>query len=199
MEYRTIRTIRIILVIVFIFLVILLIVWLFRPKPNEDQSSSQQQQVQQEEQAQAQQQLSTVRYIQRGNITAPEEHYRIEVTISASSRRVDIFKGYDKPAESSEVLTNTQASYDQFYAGLKTTGFFNTREPDQVVDAEGACPLGIQYWFVGGQDIAVPSLKSWSVSCSSKQGTFAGNRSTVHTMFTNQIPTYNTFVSKVSL
>lgn len=198
MEYRTIRTIRIILVIVFIFLAILLIVWLFRPKPKEDQNSSQQQ-TQQEEQAQQEQQLNTVRYIQRGNITAPEEHYRIEVTISASARRVDVFKGYDKPAERSEVLTNTQASYDQFYAGLKTTGFFNTREPDVVVDAEGACPLGIQYWFVGGKDIAVPSLKSWTVSCSSKQGTFAGNRSTVHTMFTNQIPTYSKFVQGVSL
>jgi len=198
MEYRTIRTIRIILVIVFIFLAILLIVWLFRPKPKEDQNSSQQQ-TQQEEQAQQEQQLNTVRYIQRGNITAPEEHYRIEVTISASARRVDVFKGYDKPAERSEVLTNTQASYDQFYAGLKTTGFFNTREPDVIVDAEGACPLGIQYWFVGGKDIAVPSLKSWTVSCSSKQGTFAGNRSTVHTMFTNQIPTYSKFVQGVSL
>ncbi|MBP9820766.1 hypothetical protein KBC85_01350 [Candidatus Saccharibacteria bacterium] len=198
MEYRTIRTIRIILVIVFIFLAILLIVWLFRPKPKEDQNSSQQQ-TQQEEQVQQEQQLNTVRYIQRGNITAPEEHYRIEITISASARRVDVFKGYDKPAERSEVLTNTQASYDQFYAGLKTTGFFNTREPDVVVDAEGACPLGIQYWFVGGKDIAVPSLKSWTVSCSSKQGTFAGNRSTVHTMFTNQIPTYSKFVQGVSL
>ncbi len=198
MEYRTIRTIRIILVIVFIFLAILPIVWLFRPKPKEDQNSSQQQ-TQQEEQAQQEQQLNTVRYIQRGNITAPEEHYRIEVTISASARRVDVFKGYDKPAERSEVLTNTQASYDQFYAGLKTTGFFNTREPDVIVDAEGACPLGIQYWFVGGKDIAVPSLKSWTVSCSSKQGTFAGNRSTVHTMFTNQIPTYSKFVQGVSL
>ena len=198
MEYRTIRTIRIILVIVFIILAILLIVWLFRPKPKEDQNSSQQQ-TQQEEQAQQEQQLNTVRYIQRGNITAPEEHYRIEVTISASARRVDVFKGYDKPAERSEVLTNTQASYDQFYAGLKTTGFFNTREPDVIVDAEGACPLGIQYWFVGGKDIAVPSLKSWTVSCSSKQGTFAGNRSTVHTMFTNQIPTYSKFVQGVSL
>lgn len=199
MEYRTIRTIRIILVIVFIFLVILLIVWLFRPKPKDNQNSSQQQQVQQEEQTQAQQQLSTVRYIQRGNITAPEEHYRIEITISASARRVDIFRGYDKPAERSEVLTNTQASYDQFYAGLKTTGFFNTRKPDIVTEAEGACPLGIQYWFVGGKDIAVPSLKSWSVSCSSKQGTFAGSISAVQTMFTNQIPDYNKFVQDVRL
>jgi hypothetical protein len=189
MDYRTIRYIRIGLAFLLVVFVIWFIIWIFRPRGEETPPPS----------SPEASQLETVRYVQRGRIVASENHQRIVITISESSRRIDIYRGYNSGPEKSEVFPNTKAAYDAFYAGIQKTGFFNTREQVNEQSFQSSCPLGVQYQFLAGDDIVEPDLDSWTTSCSSKNGNFAGNRSQNHTMFTKQIPEYSTVIKGVKL
>ena len=188
-EAPGVRIVRIILVILAVILFISLIIWIFRPNtpdPTEDLNTGPVQ-------------FSTVRYVQEGEITAPENHYSIVITVSSTSRRIEVYRGYDVGPKRSDTFTNNQASYDALYAGLTTSGFFNEREDSNNLDRQGYCPLGIRYDYEAGDDIAIPTYSTWGASCSSRAGTFAGKASTVKRLFTNQIPEYREFIKGVRL
>lgn len=193
MESTVIRIIRIVLVVLAVVGIIWLVVWLFGPKDNNDEPATTTPTTSTTEQA------SVVRYVQDGEIVAPENHYRVEITISPLSRKVDVYKGYDTGPEKSQSYNNNQASYDAFYAGLVSSGFFSQKENKNNYDRKGYCPLGIRYDYQAGEDIAAPSYNTWSASCSGRAGTFAGNKSQVQTLFKDQIPDYSTVVKGVNL
>ena len=194
MEQSTIiRIIRIVLIIVVLGLFIWFIIWLFSPKQaSEPQEATPDTAAQQE-------QLETVKYVQDGEITAPEEHYSIVVTVNATSRRIEVYQGYSTAPLRSESYTNTPASYDAFYAAIKNVGFFAVRDDPNNTDRTSFCPLGIRYSYLAGNDITNPSLNTWSASCSPRAGTFAGSKADVKTLFTNQIPEYSTFIKGITL
>lgn len=194
MEQSTIiRIIRIVLIIVVLGLLIWFIIWLFSPKqstpPPETPADTSAQQ----------EQYDTVRYVQDGEITAPETHYSIVITVSATSRRIEIYQGYNSAPLRSESYTNSSASYDAYYAALKNVGFFAVRDDPNNTDRTSYCPLGIRYSYLAGNDISDPELNSWSASCSAKAGTFAGNKADVKTLFKKQIPDYTNFVKGITL
>jgi hypothetical protein len=194
MEQTTIiRIIRIVLIVIVLGLFIWFVIWLFSPK----QSSAPEEPA--AETTTQQEQFDNVRFVQDGEITAPEQHYTIAITINATSRRIDIYQGYNTASIRSESYTNSSASYDALYAALNNVGFFSTRDDPNNLDRTSYCPLGIRYSYQAGSDIANPSLNSWSASCSAKAGTFAGNKSDVKTLFKNQIPDYSTFTKDITL
>lgn len=192
MSYRTIQIIRIVLAVLAIIFFIWLIIWIFRPDAPTEEVATETNTTQQEN-------FAVVRFQQIGSIVSPEDHYQIDITISDVSRRIDIYQGYNFTLIKSESFNNTQASYDAFYAGLQSIGFFNTREDKNNYDRDGYCPLGTRYTYQAGIDIAVPDFDAWSASCSARAGTFAGNKSQTKTMFKEQIPDYSTFVKDVRL
>lgn len=195
MEYDSpgVKIIKIILIFLAIAFFILLIIWLFRPSnPDSVTEETATEEVVPE-------QYSTVRYVQEGEITAPEEHSTIVITISGNSRRIEVFRGYNTGPKRSESLANNNASYDAFYAAIKASGFFNERNANEAYGRDGYCPLGIRYDYQAGTDINMPSYDTWSASCSSKAGTFAGSKGTVKTLFKNQIPEYSTITKGVKL
>lgn len=193
MEQATIiRIIRIILVVLVLILFIWFIIWLFSPKGEETPDSQTNTTTQQE-------MYDAVRFVQEGEITAPQNHYSIVITVTAASAHIDIYNGYDVGPLRSESYVNNQASYDAFYSALKQVGFFLIRDDPKGADRNSYCPLGIRYSYVAGNDIVSPSLNSWSASCSARAGTFAGNKSSVKTLFKNQIPDYTTITKGVNL
>ncbi len=194
MEQSTIiRIIRIMLIIIVLGLLIWFIIWLFSPR-----QSSQPQDTASDTSTQ-QEQYDVVRYVQDGEITGPEEHYTIVITVSSASRRIDIYQGYNTSPLRSESFANSEASYGAYYAALKNVGFFTVRDDPSNTDRTSYCPLGIRYSYLAGNDISNPSLNSWSASCSAKAGTFAGSKADVKTLFKNQIPEYSTFIKGITL
>lgn len=193
MEPTIIRIIRIALVLLALVLFIWFIVWLFSPKNTNDEAT------QPVDTPAQQEQLAAVRYVQDGEITAPEKHYSIAITITATSRHIDVYNGYDVGPTRSESYPNNQASYDAYYAALVNVGFFSTKENLTGADRNSYCPLGIRYSYQAGNDIAYPTVDSWSASCSAKAGTFAGSKTDVKTLFKKQIPDYTEITKGVTL
>jgi hypothetical protein len=137
-------------------------------------------------------------YTQQGRITSPEEHRSIVITVSSNERKIDIFAGYNGRVISSERLSNTVDSYQNFLAGLENAGFTLSRTSPSGDSVEGKCPLGTRFIYNISN---VPDIKTptWSTSCQSKDGTFAGNRNTVKQLFQNQIPDYKELTQSVRL
>ena len=193
MEQTVIRIIRIVLVVLALALFIWFIIWLFSPKgSNTPETPTVTAPAQVET-------FGTVRYVQDGEITAPEEHYTIAITITNNSRTATVYNGYNTGAIRTKSYANNQASYDAFYAALKNEGYFNSRDNLNNLDRTSYCPLGIRYSYQAGNDIAAPKQDTWSASCSAKAGTFAGNKANVKTLFKNQIPDYSEVTKGITL
>lgn len=193
MEQTVIRIIRIVLVILALVLFIWFIIWLFSPKGVDTPEPT-------APEAPAQQEVfGTVRYVQDGEITAPEEHYSIAITVTNNSRVITVYNGYNMGAIRTKNYANNQASYDAFYAALKNEGYFNSRDNVNNLDRTSYCPLGIRYSYQAGNDISQPTQNTWSASCSAKAGTFAGNKANVKTLFKNQIPDYTEVTKGITL
>lgn len=195
MEQSTIiRIIRIALILLVLGLFIWFIMWLFSPKESEEPAPEQPV----DTSAQVEQ-FATVRYVQDGQITAPEQHYSIIVTVNAFSRRLEVVQGYNASVIRSQNYENTTASYDAFYAAIKNVGFFVEREDTSGSDRTSVCPLGVRYSYLAGSDISNPTLNTWGASCGAKIGTFGGNAGQVKTLFKDQIPDYSTLTKDISL
>lgn len=195
MEQATIiRIIRIVLIILVLGLFIWFIMWLFSPKESSETPTEQP-----TDTTSQVEQYDTVRYIQDGQITAQEQHYSVQITIDAVSRKVEVLQGYNGSVIRSQSYANTSAAYDAFYAAIKNVGFFNKRDNVSGADRTSACPFGQRFSYQAGTPISSLSLNTWSASCNAKIGTFAGNASGVKTLFKEQIPDYATLTKGISL
>lgn len=189
-EAPGVKIIRIILIILAIILFVSFIIWIFRPRTPD---------AVEETVPTAPVQYSAVRFVQEGKIVAPENHNSIVITITSTSRRIEVYRGYDVGPKRSESFPNNQASYDSFYSALKSSGYFESRDNRNNLDRNGYCPLGTRFDYQAGNDIAIPTQNTWGASCSAQAGTFAGRAGTVRSLFTRQIPEYNKFIQGVTL
>lgn len=189
-ESPSVKIIRIILIILAIILFVSFVIWIFRPRTPDTVE---------ETVAPATVQYPAVRFVQEGRIVAPEDHNSIVITITSSSRRIEVYRGYDVGPKRSESFPNNQASYDRFYASLKSSGFFASRDNRNNLDRNGFCPLGTRFDYQAGNDISTPTQNTWGASCGGQSGTFAGKAGTVRTLFIRQIPEYNKFIQGVTL
>lgn len=134
---------------------------------------------------------TSVSYTYDGPINMNQLHRTIVISVDTSQSKIELLSGYDGTVVQQQVFPNTQTSYQVFLSALDTLGFSrgNTHSTTSV---EGQCPLNYRYTYQlidGGQDV----FNFWSTSCGT--GTFKGQRSSVGTLFTRQIPpdTYNQF------
>lgn len=138
-----------------------------------------------------------LRYTVQGKIVSEEEHRSLRVTVSRTLRRLEVLQGYDEVVVASTDLNNTDASFATFLAALEQVGYSKVRE-SAISDERGVCPEGRRYIFeISGSGQG--EQRTWTSSCSSSAGTFAGNRSSVEQLFKGQIPGYNKLVSGVKL
>lgn len=141
---------------------------------------------------------SSVRLTIDGPINAQEVHRSIRITVTPSRRNVEIFKGYNFEIERSLPLTNSQSAYDEFIHALQATGFTNRKEKPLQQDESGVCATGNRYIYElleNDQEVS----RTWSTSCSNKQGTSANISEAVRRLFQEQIPDYSEFTRNVSL
>lgn len=137
----------------------------------------------------------TVTYTVEGQVVGEEEHRAVRITVSSDTRKIEIIRGYNNSVEKTQTFTNTQAGFEEFLKALELAGF-NRKRDYTPEDYRGVCPLGRRFIYEfekSGEE----SLKTWSTSCSAKEGTFGGTATTIRTLFEKQIPEYNKAISGV--
>ncbi|MGI9027797.1 MAG: hypothetical protein ACR2FM_03065 [Candidatus Saccharimonadales bacterium] len=140
-----------------------------------------------------------VSYTVYGSVTGNEDHFGIRITVDRNARRVEALQGYNYVVIKTEQTANTQEAYQAFVAALKSAGFTKSIDLEGRGDEAQSCPLGKKYTY----EVIAPGnnslLRTWSNSCSTRQGTFGGVRGTVETLFQRQIPEYSKFATDVKL
>lgn len=142
-------------------------------------------------------QNAIVSFTIRGKINGQSEHRAVRITVTPTERSIAILNGYDSVIERSATYVNTAAAFDTFMHALDNAGFGRQRSVTQD-DDRGVCPFGQQYLYELDAD-GSKQLGTWSVTCGTKIGTFAGNASTIRQLFQLQIPDYNQQISGVRL
>lgn len=131
---------------------------------------------------------SEVRYTIDGPIVAREDHVALRIDISADSREIRIFKGYNNRVVESRSFENDRAAYRNFLAALAYEGFDDAEEEADLNSNElGVCPTGRRYVteiIDNGQTVQ----RLWAASCSSRFGTLDANTSRLRRLFAAQIP-----------
>jgi hypothetical protein len=128
------------------------------------------------------------RYTVSGPIVADEDYREIRVTVSKNARTVDTLRGYKREVIATKTLPNTAEAYRAFLGALHAADFTATRgtvenEPRTI------CVTGNQYAYSLTHEGA-RKVDTWTTSCSSKQGSFAGNVDGTANLFFAQIPNY---------
>ncbi len=133
----------------------------------------------------------------RGRLVGDTEYRAVRVSITPSERRVEVLSGYDENVIKSQSYPNTQSGYTDFLHAMDRYGFSRTKKP-LVTDSRGVCPLGNQYSYVLTSGVSKP-VDTWSTSCGTSDGTFAGTANVIRQLFQLQIPDYSQQISGVRL
>jgi hypothetical protein len=138
---------------------------------------------------------SLVSWTMQGRIVGKELRRAVQITVTPSERRVELFEGYNQKVTKSLTLPNDTAAYTHFLLALENLNFGRERKVKQP-DERGVCPLGTRYIYEVRSGSEQKS-RLWSDSCASADGTFAGVAITIKQLFKNQIPEYEKFISGV--
>jgi hypothetical protein len=139
---------------------------------------------------------ASLRLTVSGSITADEDFRTARVTVTPTSRSIEILKGYQKAVERRRSYPNNRAAYRAFVQALAGTGYTAQRET-KIDNEQRACPLGKRYVYeLIERNKSV--LRSWSTSCG-REGSFAGKADTVRQLFRLQIPDYQNLIEDTGL
>jgi hypothetical protein len=140
---------------------------------------------------------SQVQWTRQGPLVGEDQRRAVRISISPSTRLIEILDGYELTTERSQTYPNTPAAYETFLHGLDLAGFVKERKVTNT-DERGVCPLGNTFVY-DLSDADNHPIHLWSVSCSLAAGPFAGNAFLIQQLFQNQIPDYNQQVHNVRL
>jgi len=136
--------------------------------------------------------------IKDGEITDREEHYRIEIEVTPTERELRVVQGYANNVILRKQFKNTFSAYEAFMSAVNFEGILETKEA-AYPSVDGVCPTGERHIYkidVSGVD---DDLESWSSTCSSRHGSFAGDRAGVRKLFEKQIPEYRDLTQEFRL
>jgi hypothetical protein len=133
-----------------------------------------------------------------GIVNGEELHRAIRITVSSTSRELDIIEGYSGDVISHRSFGNSEEAYAVFLRAINGAGFLAKSNSKYPADERGQCPLGQRYIFTLSQD-AEDLSRTWGSSCGRAVGTSGGNTSTLLTLFRNQIPNFRTLTNQVDL
>lgn len=129
-------------------------------------------------------------YVERG-VTADENHYSVEMTVSADNRTIRVLKGYQNIEDRSEGLPNNIEAYTTFLKALERYNFTTWREDNSGYGFREACPTQKSYRFIL-KDQAYEQFNRWYTFCNGTRfGDYGGKVNSVYTLFKNQFPNYN--------
>lgn len=139
-----------------------------------------------------------VTWTEQGRLVDEDQRKAVRIIVTPTSRTIQLLSGYEERVDRSEDFSNTQTAFDTFIRALDQMNFGKERTVKQA-DERGMCPFGNRYIYNLDGDT---SLRSWSDSCSTSDGTFGGSSSNtvdIRRLFQNQINDYTKFVSGTGL
>lgn len=140
----------------------------------------------------------SVRMTVYGPVVANEDRQSYEITVSSSSRRFVAYTGYSQTQVGSKDLDNTYEGYQQFVFALQRAGFDKERTvSEDKADDRGACSSGRRFvyeLFENGDVIK----RTWTTTCGSAKGTFAGTNTVTRDLFNRQIPEFRKAVQPLT-
>lgn len=140
---------------------------------------------------------SEVSWTVQGRLVGEDQHKSIRIVVSQNERRYEVLSGYEGSIESVQRFPSSPAAYDTFLRALDVAGFSKERKVTRT-DERGVCPQGYRYIY-DLEDGSDHVIRTWSTSCSTAQGPFAGSAGTVRQLFQDQIPNYNGLSQNIQL
>lgn len=141
---------------------------------------------------------ASISWTQQGRLVGEDQRKAVRVTVTKSTRKVEILDGYAQRVEKVQEYANSQEAFDSFTRALDGYNFGQERKVAQS-DERGVCPAGNRFIYRLSNN-AEEVMRSWSTSCRNTEGNFgggAGNRSQIARLFKLQITDYQKFVSGV--
>lgn len=141
---------------------------------------------------------SVTAYVERG-VTSDENHYSVEMTVSADNRTIRVLKGYQNVEDKSEGLPNNIEAYRAFLQALDRYKYTLPREDKSGFGWREACPTQKGYRFML-RDQATEQFNRWYTFCNGvRYGDYGGKVSSVYALFKNQFPNYNDVTNGITL
>lgn len=135
---------------------------------------------------------SSVQFTVVGPTVAQEDHRVTRFIVSENRRVVQVLKGYNGTILKETSLPNTTEAYAQLVYAIDNEGFLSERTKIITDDPNGVCSNGKQYEYRLKQGASTRAFY-WSTSCSTKEGTFGGDRRAINKLFEKQFPDYREF------
>ncbi len=140
----------------------------------------------------------SVRMTVYGPIVANEDRESYEVTVTTTSRRIALYRGYAQTQLDSKDFDNTYEGYQQFVYALARANFDKERQiSEDQADDRGTCSAGKRYvyeLFENGDSIK----RVWTTTCGNAKGSFAGNNAIVRQLFNKQIPSFDKLIKPLA-
>lgn len=129
-------------------------------------------------------------YTVRGRIVANEEHKGYRITVTKTSRKLEILSGYDNRVVSSKTFSNTEAAYEEFIYALQRAGFSSLNNDD----LRGICANGSLYTYEFSNEDKLLA-RQYSSTCGDK------SLKNFHpdNLFKTQIPEFSQLTSGINL
>ena len=139
----------------------------------------------------------TARFKLDGPVVASEAHRSYTIDVSERVVTMKVYKNYGQTVIAEKSYTNTVEGFDAFMQSLAkldvTARKRNTSQDDDNKDV-GVCPRGNRYILeLDG------SIRRWSTSCSTREGTAGFTMNDVQQLFQLQIPDYYDLVRGTGL
>lgn len=138
-----------------------------------------------------------VSYTVYGRVVGEEDRRAIRITVDDFERKLEVLQGYDESVISSTTTSNKTSAFEAFLLALENAGF-TMRDTSIKTDDRSLCSLGNRYVFETEFDDST-KIRTWATSCSSKNTSFKGSRTTVETLFKAQIPKYSELTNNIVL
>jgi hypothetical protein len=136
------------------------------------------------------------RYVIDTEISSPQTHRSVEITVGNQTSTLSVLKGYDGDIERTKSYDMTDTAYDVFLHALQVSGFTQGNDNPEFRDERGQCPLGNRYIYEMVNDDE-RLMRFWSTSCNT--GTFKGEADAVRELFEKQIPDFDDLTDGLNL
>jgi len=199
-NYRTSRTLPIILVVVIIIIAVAALVSLARVVFFSGDSNTATTKVDTSRTALLDTTVThAVRMTVRGPIVADEKFYSYEIDVSSSNRSIKTYNGYLDTVVDQSTLGNSVASYEQFVHALDKANLSKGTElQGDKNDVRGVCATGIVTEFTI-LDNNEPVKRLWTSTCSGSRGSLSGSVVQITNLFVEQLPDAKKMISNIDL
>jgi len=142
---------------------------------------------------------ASLTWTQQGRLVGEDQRSAIRVTVTRSTRTVELLAGYAERVERKAEFPNSPEAFATFTRSLDSLNFGKERTVKQA-DERSVCPQGNRFVYRLA-DNSKEIMRTWSDNCLNGDGPFGGGNTAplIAQLFKAQITDYNKFIIGVVL